>query len=114
MGLEKSSTSVYGKVKRRKQDYIYCSVEFDAGYKSYYYIADDDSIEVGDYVVVSAGKDNHQSVAEVVKIEYFAEGNAPLPLDKTKHIIRKCADDDSDFIEDDIPSRDEEDCDVWR
>lgn len=59
--------SVYGKVKRRKQDYIYCSVEFDEGFKSYYYIADDDRIEVGDYVVVPVGKDNHHSVAEVVK-----------------------------------------------
>lgn len=88
--------SVYGKVKRRKQDYIYCSVEFDAGYKSYYYIADDDSIEVGDYVVVPVGKDNHQSVAEVVKVEFFAEEDVPLPIEKTKHIIRKCTDDDFD------------------
>jgi len=88
--------SVYGKVKRRKQDYIYCSVEFDGGFKSYYYIADDDRIEVGDYVVVPVGKDNHHSVAEVVKIEYFAEGDVPLPLEKTKHIIRKCTDDDFD------------------
>lgn len=88
--------SVYGKVKHRKQDYIYCSVEFDAGYKSYYYIADDDSIEVGDYVVVPVGKDNHQSVAEVVKVEFFAEEDVPLPIEKTKHIIRKCTDDDFD------------------
>lgn len=86
--------SVYGKVKRRKQDYIYCSVEFDAGYKSYYYIADDDSIEVGDYVVVPVGKDNHQSIAEVVKVEFFAEEDVPLPIERTKHIIRKCTDDD--------------------
>ena len=88
--------SVYGKVKHRKQDYIYCSVEFDAGYKSYCYIADDDSIEVGDYVVVPVGKDNHQSVAEVVKVEFFAEEDVPLPIEKTKHIIRKCTDDDFD------------------
>ena len=88
--------SVYGKVKHRKQDYIYCSVEFDAGYKSYYYIADDDSIEVGDYVVVPVGKDNHQSVAEVVKVEFFAEEDVPLPIEETKHIIRKCTDDDFD------------------
>lgn len=88
--------SVYGKVKRRKQDYIYCSVEFDEGYKSYYYIADDDSINVGDHVIVPVGKDNHHSIAEVVKIEFFSEEDVPLPLDKTKHIIRKCTDDDFD------------------
>lgn len=72
-----------------------CSVEFEEGYKSYYYIADEDNIEVGDCVVVPVGKDNHHSVAEVVKIEYFAEEEVPLPLEKTKHIIRKC--DDNDF-----------------
>ncbi len=104
--------TIYDKVKRRKQDYIYCSVEFDEGYKSYYYIADEDNIEVGDYVVVPVGKDNHHSVAEVVKIEYFAEENVPLPLDKTKHIIRKCADDDDSFDDDDVPLHSEEDCDA--
>lgn len=88
--------AVYEKAKRRKQDFIYCSVEFDEGYKSYYYIADEDNISVGDYVVVPVGKDNHHSVAEVVKVEYFAEENVPLPLEKTKHIIRKCTDDDFD------------------
>lgn len=88
--------AVYEKVKRRKNDYIYCSVEFDEGYKSYYYIADEDNISVGDYVIVPVGKDNHHSVAEVVKVEYFAEGDVPLPLDRTKHIIRKCTDEDFD------------------
>lgn len=46
------------------------------------------------YVVVPVGKDNHQSVAEVVKVEFFAEEDVPLPIEKTKHIIRKCTDDD--------------------
>lgn len=86
--------SVYGKVRRCKSDYIFCSVTFDEGYKSYYYLTDDDSIEVGDFVLVPAGKDNHDAVVEVVNIEYFNEENVPLPLEKTKRIIRKCTDDD--------------------
>ena len=85
---------VYGKVKRSKQDYMYCSVEFEEGYKTYYYISDDDTIEVGDYVVVPAGKDNHHAIVEVVEIEYFPEADVPLPLEKTKHIIRKCTKED--------------------
>lgn len=87
---------IYGKTRRCMRDYIYCSVEFDGGVSTYYYIADDDAIEVGDYVVVPVGKDNHHSIAEVVKIEYFAEDDVPFPLEKTKHIIRKCTDDDFD------------------
>ena len=64
---------MYGKVRRCDNDIIYCSVEFEDGYKSYYYISDDDTIEVGDFVLVPAGKDNHEAVVEVVKKEYFAE-----------------------------------------
>ncbi|OPZ92226.1 MAG: hypothetical protein BWY74_01682 [Firmicutes bacterium ADurb.Bin419] len=88
--------SVYGKVKRRKSEYIFCSVTFGEGYKSYYYLTDDDSIEIGDFVLVSAGKDNHEAVVEVVNIEYFSEENVPLPIEKTKRIIRKCTDEDFD------------------
>lgn len=91
--------AVYGKVKRRNRDYIYCSVEFNEGYKSYYYIADEDDISVGDYVIVPVGKDNHHSVAEVVDVEYFAEEDVPLSLERTKHIIRKCTDEDMDVEE---------------
>jgi hypothetical protein len=88
--------SVYEKVKRRKNDYIFCNVTFDEGYKSYYYLADDDSIKIGDSVLVPAGKDNHTAIVDVVNIEYFSEEEAPLPVGKTKHIIRKCTDDDFD------------------
>lgn len=86
--------SVYGKIKRRLSEYIFCSVTFDEGYKKYYYLTEDDSIEIGDFVVVPAGKDNHEAVVEVVNIEYFSEENVPLPVEKTKKIIRKCTDDD--------------------
>jgi hypothetical protein len=40
------------------------------------------------------GKDNHEAVVEVVNIEYFSEENIPLPIEKTKKIIRKCKDED--------------------
>ena len=86
--------SVYGKVRRRNNEYIFCSVTFDSGYKSYYYITDDDKIDVGDYVLVPAGADNHESIVEVVKIEYFTKENAPLAVEKCKKIIRKCRNED--------------------
>ena len=88
--------SVYEKVKRRNSQYIFCSVTFGEGYKSYYYLTDDDSMEVGDFVLVPAGKDNHEAVVKVVAIEYFSEENVPLPLEKTKRVICKCT--DGDFL----------------
>jgi hypothetical protein len=91
--------SVYGKAKRRATDYIYCSVVFEDGQKTYYYLADDDSIEVDDFVIVPAGKDNHEAIVNVVGIEYFPEDKVPLPVEKTKHIIRKCTDEEIESIE---------------
>ncbi len=86
--------SVCAKAKRRKSEYIFCSVTFDEGYKSYYYLTDDDSIAIGYFVLVPAGKDNHNAVVELVNVEYFSEDNVPLPIEKTKRIIRKCIDED--------------------
>ncbi len=74
--------------------FIFCSVTFDKGSKSYYYLTDDDSIEIGDFVLVPAGKDNHEVVVEVVDVEYFSEENVPLPIERIKQIIRKCRDKD--------------------
>lgn len=84
--------SVYGKAKRRKSDLIYCSVTFEEDGKSYYYLTEDDSIEIGDLVIVPAGVDDNEAVVEVVDIEYFSKENVPFPLEKTKHIIRKWTD----------------------
>ncbi|WP_053070492.1 hypothetical protein [Alkalihalobacillus pseudalcaliphilus] len=90
--------SVYAKVFRRKTDYIFCSVTFDEGQKSYYYLTEDDSIKVDDFVIVPVGKDNHRAIVKVVNIEYFGEDHVPMPVKKTKYIIRKCTD-----VEYDLP-----------
>lgn len=94
--VEMINPSFYGKARHHGSEYIYCSVEFDEGCNTYYYIADDDSIEIGDYVIVPAGKDNHHAIVRVVDIEYYSEEYAPFPVEKTKHVIRKCTDDDFD------------------
>lgn len=91
--------SIYGKTKRRKSDYIFLSVTFLESYKNYYYLTDDDSIKVGDYVIVPVGRNNYKEIAEVVNVEYFDEKNAPFPIERTKEIIRKCTPDEIDSIE---------------
>ena len=81
------NSSIYSKAKRCAGDFMFCSVEFIEGGKSYYYISDDDTIEIGDLVIVPVGKDKHTATVEVVNIEYFSEENAPFPIEKAKHII---------------------------
>lgn len=81
------SPSIYSKTKRRASEFMFCSVEFTKGGKSYYYINDDDTIEVGDLVIVPVGKDELTATVEVVNIEYFSGEKAPFPIKKAKHII---------------------------
>lgn len=38
-------------------------------------------------------------MVEVANIEYFSQENVPLPVDKTKRIIRKCTEEDFDLPE---------------
>ena len=84
--------NIFNKRRRKKNDYIYCSVFFMNGGRVYYYRTDDDTIESGDFVMVPTGMDNKEQKALVEKVEYFAEKDVPYPLSKTKKIIRKCDD----------------------
>lgn len=79
----------YEKVRRLRDQYIYCSLDFGSGKKTYYYRAEDDEIEEGDLVLVPVGHDNHEAVALVDKVEYFYKEDVPFPLEKTKFIIEK-------------------------
>ena len=91
--------SVYRKAKRKNSDYIFCSVEFGEGSKSYYYLTEDNSLSIGDFVFVPVGKNGHTAIVKVVNIEYFPEDKVPFPLDKVKRILRKCTDEDFETTE---------------
>lgn len=86
---EMFNPSVYKMARRRKDEYIFCSVVFDEGQKSYYYLTDNDDIVVGDEVIVPVGTANHATIAEVVEINYYTEEEAPIAVEKTKWIVRK-------------------------
>lgn len=79
----------YDKPKRRKIDYIFCDVQFEAGGKTYCYLADDDSYEVNDTVLVPTGQDNHEAIVQIVAKNYYSAENAPFPVEKAKHIIKR-------------------------
>lgn len=87
---------VYGKAKRRRSDFIFCNVEFERGGRTYCYLADSDEYCEGDLVIVPAGPDNHEAVVRIESLEYRSAEDAPFPIEKTKHIIRKYEDDAED------------------
>lgn len=80
---------LYGKTRRRQSDYIFCHVEFEYGTKTYCYLADQDDYQAGDLVVVPVGADNREVVVRIASVEYCSAQNAPYPIEKTKHILRK-------------------------
>lgn len=57
--------------------------------KAYSYFYDDDSIKIGDRVVVPVGPDNRPVIGRVVNFWRIAEERLPYPAEKTKKIIRK-------------------------
>ena len=73
-----------------EEEYLFCRVVFGEGQNGYYYIADDTSIDKGDFVVVPAGISNRLEVARVVSTKWYKESETPLDVDETKHILRKC------------------------
>lgn len=88
--------NVYGRPKRRKSDYIFCDVEFEPGGKTYCYLAEDDSYEVGDTVLVPAGPDNHEALVCIVDKNYYSKEDAPFPVEKAKWIIKRIDEDEID------------------
>lgn len=55
----------------------------------YYYLTFDDTIEVGDTVIVPAGMQNSETADVVRRIEHFRKEDVPYPLENVKSIIRK-------------------------
>lgn len=86
----------YEKPKRRSTDYIFCDVEFEPDGRTYCYIADEDTYEAGDTVLVPAGPDNHEVLVRIVDKNYYSAENVPFPVDKAKHIIKRIDEDEID------------------
>ena len=95
--LSRQNTSWNEDMKRFEDDTIYTFIGVLFPYTShhYHYLTDDDSITIGDYVVVPVGVDNKESVAKVVSVEKHLRISAPFPVEKTKKIIGKYVKDDT-------------------
>lgn len=75
--------------KRNTEFFIYCTVKFKGIRGVYSYLAEDESIQAGDYVLVPLGDENAVTEGQVVEVTRCTVGDAPYPPSKTKHIISK-------------------------
>lgn len=88
--------SFYNQPRRRSTEVMVCSVSLDAENKSaktYDYMTVDDSIGVGDPVVVPVGEENREMSAVVEKVDYVEEDSSSNSPYGIKTIIRKLVDD---------------------
>jgi hypothetical protein len=70
-------------------EFIYCSVSFNADGKTYYYKTTDETLKCGDKVTVAVGKEDRLETATIEKIERFPVGRTPFPPRLTKDILGK-------------------------
>lgn len=81
--------SIYGRRPRQSDEFIYLSVVFENSYKTYYYLTDDDTIKVGDYVMVPVGNEEEEEMVQVVAKEYYTRAKAPRSPETTKYVLEK-------------------------
>lgn len=72
---------------REAGEYIYCSVVFQEGGKRYHYRTEDETLRIGDRVLVPVGPDNEPKPVTIENIEYFQPADAHFPPSRTKVIL---------------------------
>ena len=55
----------------------------------YFYLTDDNSIKIGDTVIVPVGYSGKETEGTVVSVGQYLRVCVPFPVEKTKKIIRK-------------------------
>lgn len=73
---------------------IIYNVQFTPKGKSYSYISDEDSFNVGDVVIVCAGKDNHEAAVRIVSKESPCDAESSVAVEKLKRILRAANDEE--------------------
>lgn len=69
--------------------YTFIGVLFPYAMQHYHYLTNDDTIAIGDNVVVPVGSENKEVIGRVVSVEKHLRVSAPFPVEKTKYVIRK-------------------------
>ena len=72
-----------------KTIYTYCGVLLPFSSRPYSFRTEDDSIKIGDTVIVTVGEDKKEMKGKVVSVGQYSRLGVPYPVEKTKMIIRK-------------------------
>lgn len=78
-------------IKSHCKVYFFCVVEFidNIHSKEYYYLSDDESVEIGDFALVEVSGEKEEKFVKITKIILCTnESEAPYPINATKHLKR--------------------------
>jgi len=73
-----------------KNIYIYCGVNFANNPKVFHYRTTDETLAIGDTVIVPVGPKNTDQIAEIVSVGKYLRKAAPFPVENTKEIKGRC------------------------
>lgn len=69
--------------------YIYCGVLLPFSNRPYSFRTEDETVQIGDTVIVPVGKENEAMEGKVVSIGKYMRSGVPFPVEKTKFILEK-------------------------
>lgn len=74
----------------REPELIFCSCSFQRGGQTYYYLTEDETLSIGDFVWVPAGKGNQEKVVRIEEIKVYPQDKPPFDPYSTKRVLRRC------------------------
>lgn len=74
-------------INRADDEYILVGVSFGSNGKTYCYICEDNTVMVGDEVLVPVGSDGEYRCVQVECIDVVTKDNAPFPIEQCKKVI---------------------------
>lgn len=77
-----------------EKELIFCSCSFKRYGPTYYYLSDDPTLRVGDFVLVPVGSHGREKVVRIEQIDVRPESKPLFDPDQTKHIISRCEPDE--------------------
>lgn len=72
-----------------KTIYTYCRVLLPFTNRAFSYRTEDDTIQIGDGVIVPVGADSEEMEGKVVSVGKYVRAGVPYPVEKTKFILKK-------------------------
>lgn len=72
-----------------KTIYTYCGVLLPFSNRAFSYRTEDDTIQIGDVVIVPVSADNEEVEGKVVSVGKYARAGVPYSVEKTKFILKK-------------------------